>query len=569
MNSSKKDNNDYCKVPILVEIVSAQLDTEEQGTARGGEGGRVYNTFCVVKDLNGEVTCEPDTTPTTKSLRVSPRQIHQTKVVKKSNNPIWTVLTDSLFIVEIQSDNERNLSEGKIQIDLYHKDLLKLNDKWLGRVFLRKRVLLEGNGERIEYALGSKTDTESDAHETKGASKRHAGLPGKKLLGAVGGVFVHHNKKSENSVGVLALRYRKAESHELTFMQKRESSGNSLVPFFAFPPKVFTAKTMNFGKTSETTDKERVKDDLLSVSKHKPNPLSAILPVGRGIKQVQNLRAGVIGHQKAQELKYEVKPYPDPENPRSTSWLTKEEICHLALEPSRKWIQVGSSSNTTIGTLNVEIIQCRHLPNLDSGAMGDVTDSFVSMVFENTMVQTDVVYDELSPRFMPWCQRAFAFSIQHPASLLFLGVFDNDNIGDHIPIGRVVLDLSCFKGNTTYLLQYKLYSNPKMQDTRGEVTIRLRVDWNSERTTMLKSFSAPPKFRVNVPNHKDFRMVRYLCRGQLDMEQATVATVKEYARELLDYADACYSFVDVIARILLWRGRMQLTLRKSKVLKGG
>mmetsp|Transcript_2409 Transcript_2409/g.4473 ORF Transcript_2409/g.4473 Transcript_2409/m.4473 type:complete len:552 (+) Transcript_2409:343-1998(+) len=185
-----------------------------------------------------------------------------------------------------------------------------------------------------------------------------------------------------------------------------------------------------------------------------------------------------------------------------------------------------------------------------------VTDALVSMVFG------------LSPRFMTRCQRAFAFSIQHPASLIFLGVFDNDTIGDHTPIGRVVLDLSSFKCNTSYLLQYKLYSNPKMQDSKGEVTIRLRVDWYSERIAMLKTFSAPPQFRVNVPNHKDFRMIRYLCRGQLDMEQATVATVKVYAYELLDYADAFYSFVDVIARTILWRGRMQLTLRKPSLLKG-
>lgn len=556
-------------MPILVEIVSAQLDMEGVGGGR-----RVYNTFCVVKDLvNGEVTCEPDSSPTASSLRISPKQIHQTKVVKKSNNPIWTVLTDSLFIVEIPSDNERNLSEGKIQIDLYHKDLLKLNDKWLGSVFLRKRLLLQGDGTRTEFALGSKTDKGSNDHQiAAGSGKRHGGgIRGKKLLGAVGGVFFHHNQKSENSMGIIALRYRKAESHELIFMQKRESSGNALVPFFAFPLKVFTVKSNIFAKSSDTTDKERVKDDLLSISKHKPNPLSAILPVGRGIKQVQNIRAGVVGHHKAQGLKYEVKPYPDPENPRNTSWLTKDEICHLALEPSRKWIQVdgASSSHTTIGTLNVEIIQCRHLPNLDSGALGDVTDSFVGMIFENAMVQTDVIYDELSPRFMPWCQRAFAFSIQHPASLLFIGVFDSDNIGDHIPIGRVVLDLSSFKCNTTYLLRYKLFSNPKMQDKRGEITLRLRVDWLSERTAMMKTFSAPPHFRVNVPNHKDFRMIRYLCRGQLDMEQATVATVKEYAHELLDYVNACYTFVDVVARTLLWRGRMQLTFRKSKSLKDG
>ena len=46
--------------------------------------------------------------------------------------------------------------------------------------------------------------------------------------------------------------------------------------------------------------------------------------------------------------------------------------------------------------------------------------------FEDTMVQTPVIYDELSPHWLPWMQRAFCISIAHPASQLNLGAFDYD-----------------------------------------------------------------------------------------------------------------------------------------------
>ena len=74
-----------------------------------------------------------------------------------------------------------------------------------------------------------------------------------------------------------------------------------------------------------------------------------------------------------------MKPYPDPKNTSNTNWLTKEEIKSKALEPSRKWVHAGQGD---LGYLYLEVIRCKDLPNLDSGAGGDFTDSFVAMVFE-------------------------------------------------------------------------------------------------------------------------------------------------------------------------------------------
>ena len=46
------------------------------------------------------------------------------------------------------------------------------------------------------------------------------------------------------------------------------------------------------------------------------------------------------------------------------------------------------------------------------------------------------------------------------------------------------------------------------------------------------------------------------------MEQANVASIKEYAQELLDYKTAVFLCIDVLARILLWRGRILFSFRR-------
>ncbi len=194
--------------------------------------------------------------------------------------------------------------------------------------------------------------------------------------------------------------------------------------------------------------------------------------------------------------------------------MTKAQLRDVALQPSLNWIEAGEGD---LGKLFVEIIKCKNLPNLDTGVAGDFTDAYVAMVYEDIMVRTDVIYDELSPKFPPWTERAYAFPIQHPASLLFLGVFDRDNIGVDTPIGRIVIDLSNFHANTVYLLDYKLQSNPNMstEDQRGIITIRLRFEWHDEASVMKRAFQAPPEYRVNVPTHRTFKILKYLCRGEV------------------------------------------------------
>jgi len=80
------------------------------------------------------------------------------------------------------------------------------------------------------------------------------------------------------------------------------------------------------------------------------------------------------------------------------------------------------------------------------------------------MVRTDVIHDALDPRWMPWCTRAFCFNINHPSSILMLGVFDYDTTTEHDPVGRVVVNMANFQSNTSYLLHYAIHDDPKQED---------------------------------------------------------------------------------------------------------
>ena len=542
-NSQNEEWTNENTVPILVEIVSAEINKIGQNNYQSPPRNNdkpiskcVYNTYCVVKDLNSVNPIGREAF-TSSSEKEEPTIIHQTKVVKKTHEPVWTILSDSLFIINVQDgdDCEQSLREGKIRCELYNNDPLKVKNKCLGSVVLNKKTLLDGDGTRLEYDLNKHSNYDSLKPAQKGGLRAMGKrLKSGKIIGAA-----LTSEKYKNVAGIIVLRYRVAHPHEVTFIRNKSrppieihANISNGTPFVhgqrSMPSAGATLRRYDISKTKQT------------------QPLIKILP--KGVKQVQNLRANVFGKEKAQDLRYNVKPYCDPHFPKETSWMTKVEICRQALEPSYKWIQAGveheyehdhdhyhghghgdldkgsstqrnptalSECNGSIGQLNIEIIQAQDLPNLDSGTLGNFTDAFVAMVFEDNICRTDIIHDELSPRFMPWCQRAFAFSIQHPSSLLFLGAFDYDAIGDNTPIGRAVLDLSNFRGNTVYLLQYKLHSDPNKHDERGMLTIRLSIEWDSEKKALMKSFSAPPKFRLNVADLKAFRMVRYLCRGKV------------------------------------------------------
>lgn len=228
-------------------------------------------------------------------------------------------------------------------------------------------------------------------------------------------------------------------------------------------------------------------------------------------------------------LKYKVRPGPDPKRKDDTVWMTKSEIDTEYKNESQRWLDTGSGR---VGRLFLEVLKCDDLPNLDTGGIvGNKTDAFVAIVFEDTVVTTDVIDDCLSPRWLPWSKRAFIFHIYHSSSQLFLGVFDYDvslNPADeHDLVGRVSVDLSNLEKDTIYTLKYNIYTTARMSQRKhkGTITIRVRLEIDDERQLLLSSLEPPPQMYVNSKNKKDFRVVRYTCTGKYDMEAYSMKVI--------------------------------------------
>jgi C2 domain len=158
---------------------------------------------------------------------------------------------------------------------------------------------------------------------------------------------------------------------------------------------------------------------------------------------------------------YRVKPFPDPDRVEETKWMSKEQLIAESLKRSTHWVEGGSGH---VGKLYLEILGCEGLPNMDAFTANprEATDAFACVVFEDAIVNTAIIPDCLSPRWMPWCRRAFVFNITHPSSTLLIGLFDFDPeksplqllsraTGDlHDAIGRIVIRLSNYRQGIDY-----------------------------------------------------------------------------------------------------------------------
>jgi hypothetical protein len=216
-------------------------------------------------------------------------------------------------------------------------------------------------------------------------------------------------------------------------------------------------------------------------------------------------------------IQYRVKPFPDPSRPvEETKWLTKNDIEREALDPSTHWVEAGSGS---VGKFYVEVIGCDNLPNLDISITGrDKSDPFVCLVYEDCIVNTDVINDCLSPRWMPWSQRAFVFNVMHPSSQIFIGIFDFDEMipGSttparfHSKIGRVVMNPTNFRPNTVYTLRYHIFdSDEPDRKIVGTILLRCRYESKNEREILLSQFQLKSHYNVSTMRQSDFRSVFY------------------------------------------------------------
>jgi hypothetical protein len=196
------------------------------------------------------------------------------------------------------------------------------------------------------------------------------------------------------------------------------------------------------------------------------------------------------------------------------------------------------------------------------GFLGNKTDAFVSLVFEDAYARTDTIDDCLSPRWLPWSNRAFIFHIAHPSSQLFLGVFDYDSglLDDHDLIGRVSVDLTNLRPDTEYILSYNICPSARVgvREILGKITIRLRLEIYDERKLALTTLEPPAAVYVNVKNRRDYRVIRETCFGKYDEEKYDVRTLKSYVDELQQLQYSLFYIQDALTTLFLWRGHFEL-----------
>lgn len=221
-------------------------------------------------------------------------------------------------------------------------------------------------------------------------------------------------------------------------------------------------------------------------------------------------------------LQYRIKPMPDPNrDEQETKWLSKYELDCEAKKPSFHWIETGSGS---LGKVYFELIGCDNLPNLDASVTGrNKTDAFACIVFEDCIAHTEVINDTLSPRWMPWTQRAFVFNIMHPSSQLRIGVFDYDEAGragvvgpNYDKVGKVNVDITNCCPGTTYTLTYDIVTRTNGNHVvNGTITFRLRVEMKSQRDVLFTALRPIPSCFVSVRKKKEFGVTRYSIDGEV------------------------------------------------------
>ena len=494
---------------ILCELVGARkLSMQEDQDEEFNSG--VMRPFCVVR-YGGEL-------------------IHKTKPAEDSGpNPIWTVSRKSLFLIKAKpremSQRILNISICTQRQDALPVRLMTSEALFLGQVNLDSTTLLVNCDEqRLELDIEDKLGEEA------------------------------------RSFGTISLRLRLATESDQQLIRMVQMSKSNLDDYLNRSQKNFM---------SHMLDGPADQKDLFRKGAT-PRPLAQLVTELPESDIAQSSFVNAISHaftpnkiiDKSTGLqKVRIKPYPDPDQVEETKFMTSQEISLKTRRPSQRWIEAGSGS---LGKLYLEILACHDLPNVDVGeAVGNVTDSFICAVFEDSVAMTEVIDDELSPHWLPWTQRSFCFGMMHPASILYLGVFDYDlGIGNHEALGRVAVNLCNLQRNTMYTLKYNLYPSSNVTDrtANGSITIRLRVECYDEKAALLEAIKPRPKIHVNVRKEKSFKVVRYTCFGEYDNEENFDLTVtRSYINEILEYKSAMsYGIRDSLQSLIFWRGQVEV-----------
>ena len=123
---------------------------------------------------------------------------------------------------------------------------------------------------------------------------------------------------------------------------------------------------------------------------------------------------------------------------------------------------------------------------------------------------------------MPWTQRAFVLNILHPTSQIMVGVFDHNRTSNlffepvHDTVGRVLINVSNCRPGTVYTMKYNLHDIKKRERrVRGSITLRIRVEWKSERLTLMAATSTVNQHYVSVAKKQFFRTTYYTLSNEV------------------------------------------------------
>ena len=249
--------------------------------------------------------------------------------------------------------------------------------------------------------------------------------------------------------------------------------------------------------------------------------------------------------------------------------MSSEDLVAEIMKPTQAWIEAGSGS---LGKLYLEILKCDGLPNMDTGINGK-TDAFCCIIYEDAIVNTDVINDTTNPRWVPWCHRGFLFRMAHPSSQILIGVFDYDSeknvaFNSHDAIGRISIDITNFRRDTEYVLTYDLYRSvlDNERQTYGTLTVRLRLEYDSFREFVKGSLELPPINYMNLPQKNAFKTSYFVVHGEENLQRFDMEAINAYRSELEDYLIILHYIRRAAFTIFLWRGHKEIRLGKYKVL---
>lgn len=292
-------------------------------------------------------------------VHMNGKKIHRTKAISKNLDPIWTLDTGSLFLLQMSPDDFFRASSGMLFV-VKDFDTLGSNDvrglcghtkleaskrcspfislsrpQVLGKVTITLDELLKGTGQRVGYDLiTKKPGTQStvspkqlDQHIVVAEKTSKAVLDkNKNTIQSLNPKAKKESSKNDSvpkKTPILFLRIKPASHDDIAFMEAYQSKSTH---FGLYAPETYVPIRLQNGKHSI---------------------------LRRQVKKGPN-----------NESLLRVRPGPDPDRPEDeTKWLSKEQLQAEADKGSTNWIETGSGK---IGKLYFELIGCDNLPNMDA-----------------------------------------------------------------------------------------------------------------------------------------------------------------------------------------------------------